>query len=168
MHIKKYRIRENRACGDPHIGQLHLAKVARCRGLQNENCQGSKNAAVLHSLLFKTTNFGTLNKLCFGGRDSRLLLGVTSLGGGYRLPEKKPPCDISQQLPGPLLRLMAPARVTGASWTGIKLGGSRIDDAGAAIAMQQSGSGLRACSRRYVIERSSWPGTAALLARAAA
>ena len=48
------------------------------------------------------------------------------------------------------------------------VGGSRIDDAGAAIAMQQSGSGLRACSRRYVIERSSWPGTAALLARAAA
>ncbi len=48
------------------------------------------------------------------------------------------------------------------------VGGSRIDDASTAIAMQQGGSGLRGCSRRYVIERTSWPGTAALLARAAA
>jgi uncharacterized protein (DUF4213/DUF364 family) len=48
------------------------------------------------------------------------------------------------------------------------VGGSRVSDAAAAIAMQQAGKGLRGCSRRYVIERSAWPGTAALLARAAA
>jgi len=48
------------------------------------------------------------------------------------------------------------------------VGGSRIDDAAVAIASQQAGTGLRGCSRRYVIERSNWPGTAALLARTGA
>ena len=48
------------------------------------------------------------------------------------------------------------------------VGGSRVSDAAAAIAMQQAGDGLRACSRRYLIERSTWPGSAALLSRAAA
>lgn len=48
------------------------------------------------------------------------------------------------------------------------VGGSQIDDAAAAIASQQAGTGLRGCSRRYVIERANWPGTAVLLARAGA
>ncbi len=48
------------------------------------------------------------------------------------------------------------------------VGGSRINDAAAAIATQQAGAGLRGCSRRYVIERCGWPGTTTLLARAGA
>lgn len=48
------------------------------------------------------------------------------------------------------------------------VGGSQVSDAAAAIAMQQAGNGLRGCARRYVIDRSSWPGTATLLSRASA
>jgi len=44
------------------------------------------------------------------------------------------------------------------------VGGTAIDDAGAAMLAQRGGRGLRGCSRRYVIERGTWPGMTQLLA----